>query len=96
MGGFEHISEPIARVIYSCSQEIISQAEKAAALKRAQANTRAAFRHEWTMKQRAQAVRPHAIKGDLHSLALFISLADQYDEAVKARRACERIEGNYK
>lgn len=94
MAAFEHVSEPVHRVIYSC-QHAMSQIEKAEALKRAQANTRAAIRHEHKMKQRAQILRGHAIGGSLRGMATFIATADQYDDAVLARRACERIERAY-
>jgi len=92
---FEHISEPVHRVVYSC-QYAMDQAEKSEALKRAKANTRAAIRHENKMKDRAQTLRGQAIGGHLRGLAMFVALADQYDDAVLARRACERIEDKYK
>lgn len=95
MAAFEHISEPVHRVIYSC-EYAMERAEKAEALKRAKANTRAAIMHEHHTKDRAQTLRGHAIGGSLRGLAMFVALADQYDDAVLARRACERIEENYK
>lgn len=91
---FEHISEPVHRVIYSC-QYAIGALEKAEALKRAKANTRAAIRHEFQLKKRAQILRGLAIGGSLRGLATFIATADQYDNAVLAREACERLERNY-
>lgn len=95
MGAFEHISEPVTRVIYSC-EYAMGKLEKAEALKRAKAMTRAAIRHEFQLKQRAQILRGQAIGGSLRGMATFIATADQYDDAVLARRACERIEENYK
>lgn len=97
MTSFEQIGEPAARIIYSCAEEIMSQRERAEALKRAKANTRAAIRNEWQLKERAQEIRPLAIKGgSLRALAVFIVLADQYDDAVLARRATQRVEDNYR
>ena len=93
---FEQIGEPAKRVVYSCADELISQTVRAEALKRAKANTRSAIRHEWHMKQRAQALRNSAIKGSLRAIVVFATLADQYDDAVLARKACERIEGLYR
>jgi len=95
MAAFEHISEPVHRVIYSC-EYAMERAEKAEALKRAKANTRAAIRNEHHLRERAQILRGQAIGGSLRGMALFIATADQYDDAVIARRACERIEANYK
>jgi len=91
VAAFEHIGATAHRVLYSV-QDAMAENEKAEALKRAKANTRAAIKHEWHMKQRAVEVRNLAVKGSLRALAVFISLADQYDDAVLARRACERIE----
>lgn len=47
------------------------------------------------MKQRAQEIRNLAIKGSLRAIVVFAMLADQHDDAVIARRACERLERNY-
>lgn len=94
MAAFEHIGAPAHRVPYSV-QDAMAENEKAEALKRAKANTRAAIKYEWHMKQRAQEIRNLAIKGSLRAIVVFAMLADQYDDAVLARRACERIERTY-
>lgn len=99
MAAFEHISEPVTRVIYSCADELMARTERAEALKRAKANTRAAYRHEHLLKKRSHDLRSQIIQGayggSLKALAAFIKLADEYDEAVLARKACERIERGY-
>lgn len=91
---FEHISEPARRVVYSC-EYAMTQYERAEAHKRAKSLTRAAIRAEDQAKRDAQIWRGQAVGGSLRGMARFIILADEYDDAVLRRRACERIERGY-